>query len=174
MSVNLIHRKNEKNIRIVNHFTMTSITSQKPMVDICLDPIYTSWIRDLDSARIYRGYGKILDSRNRTWWSDLQIRPRAVFQDSTNGNFFLESSNSLYRVIFQEAAPEMEKNIGSRFLPPLLAPVISPNDLYDIIRGYDSGISGEIIGEILSETTDWFEVDLKMNQKRVGVVKYLK
>jgi len=151
---------------------MSSLDHRKPVVDLYLDPIYTAWIHGLDSGRIYKGYAKILDSRKRVWWSDLQVHPEAVFQDPEEGDFFLESSNTLYRVVFQESTPEMEAHPGSRFLPPLSDVLISDDG--DIIRGYDSGISERIMGEIYSETDDWFEVALKMDSKRVGIVKYLK
>jgi len=92
---------------------MTStILPQKPIVEFYLDPDYTSWVKAFNTSRIYKGYRKILDPQNQAWWSDIQIRPLAVFYNHQDGDFFLESNYALHRVIFQEFTPEMEAHLS--------------------------------------------------------------
>lgn len=148
---------------------MTSFEKEgKTTVLFHLNPRDQEDIENL-KRRMYDGFVKILDSKDRIWLSRVGVLPLTII--CFDGEYQMESKNTIYRVVFDKMAPPAT---GDRYLPPLENVVVGTHPrVGNIIEGYDKGLSSIIKGSLLSQNEDWYEV-IHVDKKRSGVIKYLK
>ncbi len=125
-----------------------------------------------DDNTFYRGYVPVKDSKGRVWWSDVGVRNPVSVISTADGETTVESANTFYRIVMCEKhTEEMKKGENLRYLPPLQDLKLDQDHEELIILGYDAGIKEKIIGRVISQTDDWYDVNVFVG--RNGNVRYL-
>ena len=124
-------------------------------------------------AKLYVGFVPIKDSKGKLWWSDVQVSPSETHD--CDEQVYLESRNTLYRVVPREDFPEGVGLNSQRYLPPLKeVKTYFEDQAHHILEGFDEGIGKRIKGLVNEINEEWYDVTFLDGQDRAGYVRYLR